>query len=250
MTLHLETAALSRRGNRDSNEDAIHWQAQTDAGIWVVADGLGGHGGGVMAALLTAQTLASDSLDEFSPAGLERRFADAQQVVQQRQQEDPEYRHMHSTAVALAIKDGHALWAHCGDSRLTWFRQGRVVFQTKDHSFVQAKVDAGVLAAAEIRGHPDRSRLLSSIGSASTGFRVTTSPQAEPLTDDDAFLLSSDGFWEAVTEAEMEADWAKALSAEQWLQRLERRLLDRKLPGQDNYSAIAVWLHGATGGVE
>lgn len=250
MTLRVETAALSRRGNRDTNEDAVHWQSLDDDGIWVVADGLGGHGGGIMAALLTAQTLASAPLADFTPQGLERRFAEAQQVVLQRQKEDPEYRHMHSTAVALALSDGQALWAHCGDSRLTWFRQGRVVFQTKDHSFVQAKVDAGVLAAAEIRGHPDRSRLLSSIGGASTGFRVTTAPQAEPLTGDDAFLLSSDGFWEVVTEAEMEADWAKSLSAEQWLQRLERRLLERRLADQDNYSAIAVWLHQTEGGVE
>src|SRR5690606_15916928 len=76
---------------------------------------------------------------------------------------------MHSTLVCLVIDYvGHrAHWAHAGDSRMYWFRDGRVLDRTRDHSLVQSLVDSGMLRPDEVRGHPKRSELRSALGIAS-----------------------------------------------------------------------------------
>ena len=116
--------------------------------------------------------------------------------------------------------------------------------QTADHSVPQALVRAKELTPAEIRHHPDRNRLLRVVGDDKP-LRPELPAAPVALQAGDAFLLCSDGFWEGVTEGEMEVALAKARDAADWLARMTLGLRRKDQPGQDNYTALAILVAGA-----
>lgn len=237
------TAALSHAGGRPGNEDACGYRA----GCWVVADGLGGHGGGDVAARLAVDALlrCADPLPPPDAEGLLRGLAAAEQAIRQRQAEEPRLSRMRTTVVWLCSDGRQALWAHLGDSRLYHFREGRIRFQTRDHSVSQVMANVGEIDPSEIRFHEDRNRLLRSLGN-DRGQRPTLAEAPLPLQAGDVFLLCTDGFWEYVTEAEMEVTLAKAADPEQWLQTMAAGLRRRAAPDHDNYTALAVFVEAGS----
>ncbi|MBK1646681.1 serine/threonine protein phosphatase [Thiocapsa imhoffii] len=236
------SATLCKAGARANNEDAYGVREDDDGGVWVVADGLGGHGGGEVAARIAVETLLG-ALDPGAGLGsvdLMAVLTDAAGAIRARQRAEPALSGMRTTVVVLASDGEHALWAHLGDSRLYWFRAGRILVQTEDHSVPQALVRAGELAPEAVRFHEDRNRLLRTLGDEKP-LRPGIPEAPLALVDGDACLLCSDGFWESVTEAEMEVSLAKAGDPGQWLTLMEKCLRGRTHPGQDNYTALAIW---------
>jgi PPM family protein phosphatase len=234
---------ISRVGGRQHNEDACGDLWLGEAGCWVVADGLGGHRGGETASTLAVQAVLASfqSNPEFSPAALRHHLEAAQQAILKVQKEQPDFAGMRTTIVVLITDSRQALWAHVGDSRLYCFDAGQIAFCTKDHSVVQAMVNAGELSPRDIRHHEDRNRLLRSLGNPNGDLHPEFLPQGRTLYKETAFLLCTDGFWENVSEAEMEIDLAKAGSPRDWLAKMEDRLLERTTEDSDNYSAITVF---------
>ncbi len=236
------TDCVSRVGGREANEDYCDFWELESAACWVVADGLGGHHGGATASRIAVEAVkASFHADpEFSSAALRRHLEAAQRDILKAQKEQPALSAMRTTIV-VAITDLHnILWAHVGDSRLYVFEGGRVVFCTKDHSVVQAMVNAGELSPDNARHHEDRNRLLRSLGNSDGDLRPSIRDERWPLYRGTALLLCTDGLWEHVTEHEMAVDLAKAGSAQDWLARMEGRLLERVAEGHDNYTGLAV----------
>jgi serine/threonine protein phosphatase PrpC len=246
--LSLSTAALSRPGGRPVNEDAEGRATHGgDHSCCVVADGLGGHGGGdVASATAVAAVLDSFRARPFLTAlDIKRHIQAADEALRQRKAAEPALAGMHTTIVVLLSDGAQALWAHVGDSRLNLFRDGRFVLRTRDHSVPQVMADAGDIAEQAIRRHEDRSRLLRSLGDAEPA-RVEVAPEPCPLEPGDAVLLCTDGFWEYVLETEMEADLAKARSPGEWLELMTvDRLLRRAPQDHDNYTALAVFVQAA-----
>ena len=239
--LGFETASLSSPGGRDGNEDWCDFRINGQSGLWVLCDGLGGHRGGEIASRLAVDSaLASFAADsrvsaELLTAHVERAHA----AVLERQRAESDLTGMRTTIVMLLASGEAALWAHSGDSRLYWFRDAKLRGQTKDHSVPQRLADAGEIRPEQIRFHEDRSRLLRSLGARQeTG--ATNGAMAGKPEPGDAFLLASDGFWEYVTEPEMEQDLGASTDPQQWLARMEARLRQRATPDSDNYSALAV----------
>ncbi len=147
---------------------------------------------------------------------------------------------MKTTISVLVASEGVARWIYVGDSRMYMLRDGLVRAVTDDHSVPQALVDSGEIEREEIRLHPDRNRLLRALGKPG---------EARPDIGDplytrpgDAFLLCSDGFWEYVLESEMETDLQRSDTPDAWVASMERRLLERVPPDNDNYSALAVFV--------
>jgi serine/threonine protein phosphatase PrpC len=176
----------------------------------------------------------------------------AHRAVLERQSSEPELAGMRTTMVMLVASTEAAVWAHAGDSRLYWFRDGALREQTRDHSVPQRLADAGEICADQIRFHEDRNRLLRSLGGkgeagAATPLTATGTMPGAPQPGD-AFLLASDGFWEWVIESEMQQDLADSSRPEQWLERMESRIRERANMNHemdhdgdhDNYSALAV----------
>ena len=111
-----------------------------------------------------------------------------------------------------------AAWGHIGDSRLYYFRDGRIAQQTRDHSVVQNMVDAGYIQADALRAAPQRSQLFAALGEREE-FKPAYG-QAE-IGEGDAFLLCTDGVWEHVTEPELEQMLAQSNCAADWLAHIE-----------------------------
>lgn len=232
------TAIVSRAGGRAYNEDACDYRD----GCWVLADGLGGHGGGEVASRIAVDTVLR-TLKHRTPtsAALKQVVQTANQALHAQQQTDHRLAGMRTTLVILAVDGAMALWAHVGDSRLYHFRNGELASQTEDHSVPQALVKAGELRSADIRHHEDRNRLLRTLG-ADENPRPAVLPTPTPLASGDAFLLCTDGFWEYVTEQEMEVTLAKSATPEDWLQLMTTRLLTDAEPDNDNFTAMAVFV--------
>lgn len=244
--MRFETAMLSNPGGRDHNEDFCDYFVGPEAACWVLADGLGGHGGGDVAAARAVGAIIeqfgrdprveSDVLQACLQAANDR--------VVQEQQANPDLRGMRTTIVVLIADPVRALWAHVGDSRLYRFSGGAVAEQTEDHSVPQMMVTAGDIRPQEIRFHEDRNKLLRSLG-ASESFRPALRDCPLPLAAAEVFLLLSDGFWEHITETVMAAELAKSATPEEWLRRMESRVRIAAPGDFDNYSAIAVFVRGA-----
>lgn len=232
-----QTAEYSNIGGRSCNEDSVAgtlWG--TDGLCLVVADGLGGHGGGDQASACVCRTVCSNWNGQAEEETLRTLLTMAHGNVLTLQ--TPQCA-MKSTAAALAIRGKKAAWAHVGDTRLYHFRDGRLVFQTIDHSASQLAVMLGEITPSQIRFHADRSRILRALGQEGDVQVETGSAELEPGCH--AFLLCSDGFWEYVLETEMEADLQYAETVEDWLRSMQVRLLQRIPSDNDNHTAGAVW---------
>lgn len=241
MGLRFGTSVLTDRGGRSENQDAADYRAFAGLTCWVLADGLGGHGGGETAARLAVETVLAtvEAAPACTPETLARCLEAANTAVCDGQARDLALAEMRTTVVVLIADERQALWAHVGDTRLYSLSAGRIRFQTKDHSVPQAMSNAGEITPAQIRFHEDRNRLLRSLGNREN-FRPAIHPAPQPLASGDAFLLATDGFWEYVNETEMEIEFAKAVTVEDWLKRMELRLRSRASGDHDNYSALAV----------
>lgn len=240
--LHYATATLSRAGGRDYNEDSLGFrESAAGGGCWAVADGLGGHGGGEVASQIAVETLLQrfekQTLDD--PEQIRAAIEQAEAAIHERQQTDPRLSQMRSTLAALFCSNDQALWVHLGDTRLYHLRGGRIRSQTADHSVPWALVRAGDITPAEVRHHEDRNRLLRTLGNDKE-LRPEITQAPEPLHPGDAFLLCTDGFWEYVTEAQMEVTLSKSGAPADWLEAMEAILLRHCEPEHDNYSAMAV----------
>jgi serine/threonine protein phosphatase PrpC len=246
--VQLELAILSRRGGRAYNEDACgHWHSDSHL-CCVVADGAGGHGGGDRASKLAVQQLISAyAVDaQASPAAIEALIRRTNDTILAHRIDGTVQQNMHTTVVALFVDlDARtASWGHCGDSRLYVFRGGRIAAMTRDHSLVQSLVDSGMLAREKVRSHPQRSELLSALGTSDEELLLSVSPQAWEVQAGDVFLLCTDGLWEYVEDDELEAALAAAAGPHAWMEALEAAVLRNAAhkPRHDNFSALTVWV--------
>src|SRR5215510_15483779 len=192
----LEVGARSETGHvRDENQDRMSG-AQVPLGqLYIVADGMGGHKGGAVAAELTVQELQRDIGEAGVNASVEEAIQAAfkitnETVYQKAHSGDPATEGMGSTAVLLLIAGPAAWLAHVGDSRAYLYRNGELRQLTTDHTLVQKMVQAGMLKAEEAMDHPDASVLERAIGNQPS-VEVDVSDKL-PLNEGDAILLCSD----------------------------------------------------------
>ena len=235
--MRVSAYAYTNRGGRDHNEDSL--RASAEQGIFVLADGLGGHGHGEVASALAVDTLftgmaRTEDLDED---GLLRLFQDANDAIL-RQQAQPGREEMRTTAVALKLAEGQAVWGHIGDSRLYRFSGGELAGVTADHSVTYRKYLGGEISYMDVYHDDDRSRLLRVLG------KEPCRPEAgqAAVSPGDAFLLCSDGFWEFVYNEEIQADLCRARTPEEWAEGMLLRHIRRTPPGSDNFSLITVFV--------
>lgn len=197
----------SHIGGRTSNQDRAGYCFTRDALLMLLADGMGGHARGELAASLAVQTMGALFQERAQPAIPDPvRFID--DLIFAAHHELHRCRAVNrlpdtprTTIVICLIQYGHAYWAHCGDSRLYWLRNGRVMARTLDHSHVEFLIMQGRLPASARLTHPDRNKLFNCLG-APTLPRVDKAPTAA-LKPGDQILLCSDGLWSSLAEHEL-----------------------------------------------
>jgi len=224
-------------GGRQVNEDSVLIIRSDGQFAAAVADGLGAYGGGdIASSAATAAVQNSLPPDGITDEAVLHSCLEAANIAVLKRQKPgiP----MKSTVVILTAENGRAAFAHVGDSRGYFFRNNRVTCRTTDHSVSQMAVQQGDITPAQIRFHAGRNTLLRALGADYRAYgEVTALP---PLLNGDAFLLCSDGFWEYVTEAEMESDLTAAKATSDWLERMLKRIEKSAPKGNDNLSAVAV----------
>jgi PPM family protein phosphatase len=236
-----DVSLLSRAGGRNKNEDYCRFDEKDSFGCYLLADGLGGHKGGDVASRVIGEAVSEAFLASpgLSLEKLSAYIAHAREVFTGVTGSRNLPAGMKSTLVVLLLSSTQALWGHIGDSRLYYFSLEKISFQTRDHSVPQMLADSGDISKEQIRFHEDRNRLTAAFdGSDMPRFEYLKEPVM--INKGDAFLLCSDGFWEYLTEGEMEEDLKNTIQAEEWLKLMERRLLKRVKSGHDNYSALTV----------
>lgn len=238
--LRLTAGARSDTGVvRKENEDA--YLARPEAGLWVVADGMGGHTAGRRAADLIVGALAGAPLGGDFEADC-RTAANAVHQANAAIWAEAQSRgaSMGSTAVVLLIAQGRfaVIWA--GDSRAYLLREGMLHRLTRDHTQVQELMDRGLLSPEDARGHPMAHVLSRAVG-------VSPAIELEAVADEvkagDVFFLCSDGLYGIVPEAQIAARLA-AHSPEAACDRLIELCLRGGAP--DNVTLIAVACEQAT----
>ncbi len=194
---------------RDNNQDsAAYWQSEDQTTvIAVVADGMGGHKGGEVASKMAVDELLIEfkkgvPLNAINGKRLEQGFKQANLVIHQQAQTQPELNGMGTTLVALAIHQGKIHYANVGDSRLYRIRNGRCEQLTEDHSLVANLLKGGLITAEEAASHPDKNVITRSIGTyPDVDIDCTNKPIYLELGD--CFLLCSDGLHDLVKPEEM-----------------------------------------------
>lgn len=231
-------ASCTDIGGRPYNEDFVDYKKMDEDHLCVVlADGLGGHGGGDIA----SQTAVRTVLDGWSGTSTPGFLCDLAQAAHRKilSLQTPVCK-MKTTIVILSIEEKRAQWAYAGDSRLYHFMDGRLDFQTSDHSSSQIAVLMGQIKPEEIRFHEDRSHIFRALGQEAN--LSADAAERELSAGWHAFLLCSDGFWEYVYEEEMEKELRRSASPQEWLDRMQNYLRTRAAEDHDNNTAAAVWV--------
>lgn len=233
-------AMKSETGGRPHNEDKIWMYDRGGEQLFALADGLGGMGNGELAASIAVRSAIGRFRWDKEPNFLPRAMETAQAAVNYGKERHPEAAGMSSTLALLYLSGGQAQWAHVGDSRIYMFRKDKLLCQTEDHSIPQMLVNVGDISPEQIRHHPDRNRLLRTLGWEWTDQGYALSKPVK-LMRGDSFLLCSDGFWEEIREREMARELARSRDAAQWLEKM-KKIVERngQKSNMDNYSAICV----------
>lgn len=233
----------SRVGARPYNQDRIgHWYTR-DSLLLVLADGMGGHLMGEVAAQIAVDNLAAafqkeaqtriPDPDLFLYRSVGRIHAAIDDYAKKLELPDSP----RTTLVACIVQDGTAWWTHVGDSRLYLIRRSSIVTRTRDHTRVQQLVDQGRIREESISSHPERNMLLQCLGGGHTP-RIEPTARAR-LAKDDILLLCSDGFWGPLTQRQLLGKLAEK-SIIQALPELMTLAESRAGPQCDNVSVVAI----------
>jgi serine/threonine protein phosphatase PrpC len=193
---------ISRKGGREKNEDRMGYCYTRESGLFVLADGMGGHPEGEVAAQLALQTISALYQKEARPIVadvtdfLATSLTAAHHQIIRYASEKGMLDTPRTTLVAAVVQAGSATWVHCGDSRLYVVRDGELLTRTRDHSYLEQQ-SAGVIRMDRI----NRNILFTCLGSPTKPVFDVTGPIV--LQQGDKILLCSDGLWGSINDVDI-----------------------------------------------
>ena len=193
---------VSRKGGREKNEDRMGYCYTRESGLFVLADGMGGHPEGEVAAQLALQTISALYQKEARPkvqdvsGFLSSSLMAAHHQIIRYASGKGMLDTPRTTLVAAILQGDGATWVHCGDSRLYVIRDGELLTRTRDHSYLEQQ-NAGVIKLERL----NRNILFTCLGSPSKPVFDITGPVV--LQQGDKLLLCSDGLWGTLTDNEI-----------------------------------------------
>jgi serine/threonine protein phosphatase PrpC len=240
---------------RENNQDSVFALITTipsgsddkSVGLFIVADGMGGHESGDVASTLAIRTITRHILSRFIIPAINDEMTDTMQALMVSAVEEANltiWQHaqatnsdMGSTCTAALVMDGSVYIAHVGDSRAYVLEAETLRAVTTDHSAVGRLVELGQLDAEEARTHPLRNQLYRAIGQSAA---VDVDFIYQPLANCTHLLLCSDGLWDMVPEAHM----VETLTRTEWPQDVCQELvaLANLNGGDDNISVVVATL--------
>ncbi|MFA6904246.1 MAG: protein phosphatase 2C domain-containing protein [Gallionellaceae bacterium] len=234
----------SHQGGRKYNQDCVAHAYTGQALLLILADGMGGHSHGELAAQITVKTYMQAFFDEAKPGisepeeFLSRVMRKAHENIIQFAKDQKLLGNPGTTCIAALIQDGKVCWAHAGDSRVYFLRDHKVLAVTHDHSVVQHWADMGFISEEQMKTHPDRHRITNCLGGEGDMFFVESEPSRN-LQQGDVLLLCSDGLWGPMKPDEI----SKSLMVKPLQTALEQLMdvaLYREGEHADNTTAVVV----------
>lgn len=243
LRFRFETAEVSLLGDREENQDRCAADRSNGNVLLVVADGMGGHTGGALAAETAVDSLrqsfamAAGDVDcrEFLRTAIEK----AHDAVVATGTKIGVGSRPRATCAACLVHDDQAVWAHVGDSRIYLLRDGEITTRTRDHTPIESLLQDGLISEAEVAGHPMRHYVEYCLGGLAERPLITVS-QAVPLAADDLLLVCSDGLWSSLADADLAAGPGADMTLEDWLARITGRAVRAATPNADNTTAVAL----------
>jgi serine/threonine protein phosphatase PrpC len=240
---------VSRKGGRDKNEDRMGYCYTRDAGLFALADGMGGHPEGEVASQLALQTLAARFQREAKPTLAEPlrflhdaiiaghhqllRYATERSLI-----DTPR-----TTIIACVLQGSAAYWAHCGDSRLYLVRDGKLIARTRDHSYTE--LQETMSHVVPIGERLNRNVLFTCLGSPGKPVVDTAGPML--MQAGDRVLLCSDGLSGSLSDAEITAQMARQAVSDA-VPELVEQALRKAGPKSDNVTVLCVEWEAAEDG--
>jgi protein phosphatase len=231
---------------RSGNEDSFFAEADSRRGVFMVADGMGGHAAGEVASEMAVQIVARALLQLESvkqPDAADRTaqsLRDANRAIYDRMLAENDKQGMGTTASVLLLSDGHYLIGQVGDSRIYMLRDGALLQLTKDHSYVQEQVDAGLLTPEQARYHPYSNVITRCVGASEA---VEPDLYAGEVRPGDVSLVASDGLTGMVDDRRLQQILLARAGAGRVVDTLIAEANGRG--GLDNITAIVVQVVGS-----
>lgn len=240
--MELTVAARSDVGMiRSGNEDAFFAHATRERGVFIVADGMGGHAAGEVASEMAVQIIARElqELAEVYGEAARLKVAEALRIanraIYDRTIQESDKQGMGTTASVLVVAGARYLIGQVGDSRVYLLRDGALRQLTKDHSYVQEQVDAGFLTPEQARYHPYSNVITRCVGASDV---VEPDTYSGELKAGDVFLVASDGLTGMVDDRRLQQLLLSRASAGRVVDALIAEANYRG--GLDNITAIVV----------
>lgn len=232
---------ISRKGGRDKNEDRMGYCYTNSSALFLLADGMGGHPEGEVAAQLALQAISALYQKEARPelpdvkAFLNTAVMAAHRQILRYAADGGMNDTPRTTLVVAVVQGGVAYWAHCGDSRLYFVRAGALLTRTRDHSYLEQRREArGAPSAPEMI---NRNVLYTCLGSPSKPLFDVAGPH--PLQQGDKIMLCSDGLWDSVEDTDIVFHLAQKPVSVAAPDLVERALINGG-PGSDNVTLVTL----------
>ncbi|MBK0391837.1 PP2C family protein-serine/threonine phosphatase [Ramlibacter algicola] len=228
----------SRKGGREKNEDRMGYCYTRESGLFALADGMGGHPEGEVAAQLALQTVSALYQKEARPVVrdptefLTVALMAAHHQIIRYAGEKGMLDTPRTTLVACILQGTSATWVHCGDSRLYVVREGELLTRTRDHSYIE-QASAGVIRMQQV----NRNILFTCLGSPTKPVFDVTGPIT--LQQGDKMLLCSDGLWSSVTDQDIVRELSTK-TVHDAVPDLVELALRNGGPGSDNVTVLAL----------
>jgi serine/threonine protein phosphatase PrpC len=241
--MQYEIGRVSLLGNRKNNQDRLGVAESHGGVVLILGDGLGGKPGGELAAETLVRSVQHELRHEIMPVEepeklLKKLIIKAHYAVRAMGEKQNPPIEPGSTAVLCLIQNKKAWWAHVGDSRFYFFRDGLPIYRTQDDSFVEHLYQKGEISIEKRDGHPMRNYVTQCIGLMENEPTVAVSKGID-LQVGDALLLCSDGFWEPLDDAQIGSNLVEK-NIKDAITMLATRAEQSSYPKSDNTTAIAM----------
>ncbi|MFN8571057.1 MAG: Stp1/IreP family PP2C-type Ser/Thr phosphatase [Gemmatimonadaceae bacterium] len=236
---------------RSGNEDSFYAHASKSRGLFVVADGMGGHAAGEVASEMAVQIVSRElaNVDELHSTAARDKVAEsirlANRAIYDRTITESDKQGMGTTASLLLMSGARYLIGQVGDSRIYLLRDGALIQITKDHSYVQEQVDAGFLTPEQARYHPYSNVITRCVGASE---EVEPDTYAGEVKKGDVFLVASDGLTGMVDDRRIQQLLLSRATAGRVVDALIAEANYRG--GLDNITAIVIQVQGIEASTE
>ncbi len=227
---------ISEDGKRPYNEDFLF--SDNDSNLFLVCDGVGGSNKGEIASRKACEYFSYylSSTSDFSVTGIEKTLVQCEKKFDEYMNQHPDTRGMATTLTLLKLFPEKAVVGHVGDSRVYHIRNGEILFQTIDHSFVNELVASGFLTPEEAKTHPKRNQITRAIVGTENSTYIDVS-EIHSIETNDYFLLCSDGILEGIDDEFINDNFTDNNSLENIKEQILKNCREKS---SDNFTAIVI----------